>query len=209
MANNVSSKGFFPHEYKGGGSWDGKVSMYYIASGDNTATFVGDIVKMSDSSAAASTADMAYGCPLVVQAAAGASTDIHVGCLVSVNQHLGVSSANLNMNRIHRPASVGMYVYVADAPSLVMVGQSDDDTETGTQDHVGANADIIVAAGSTTTGISGMEIDTTTVETTATLPLKIVGVVLSPDNNIANGKLKYKCMINAGPYKAGTLGMDD
>jgi hypothetical protein len=194
---------------KNGAGWNGAVSMYYIASGDGTATFVGDIVKMSDSSAAASTADLGYGRPLVVQAAAGASTDIHVGCLVSVNQHLGVSNANLNLNRIHRPASVGMYVYVADSNGLVMVGQSDDDTETGDTDYVGANADIIVAAGSTTTGISGMEIDSTTVETTATLPLKIVGVVLAVDNVITNTKLKFECMINAGPYKAGTLGMDD
>ena len=212
MTVNVERKGFDPIGYRNASSWNGQCNMYYIGSGDATATFVGDLLKATDSVTVAADSDLAYGKPLVVQAAAGATTNIHVGVAVSFNQHLGVSVANMVLSRIHRPASVGMYVLVADDPNTVFSLQSDDDTETATVDYVGANGDIIVAAGSTTTGRSGMELDISTVETTATLPIKVVGIVNSNNNAFIAAQdtnVKFKVMLNASIRNFGTLGQDD
>ena len=58
------------------------------------------------------------------------------------------------------------------APSPLFVIQTD---ATGiTLADIGANADIVVGSGSTTTGFSASYLDTTTINTTNTLPLKIV-----------------------------------
>lgn len=212
MTVNVERKGFDPIGYRNASSWNGQCNMYFIASGNATATFVGDLLIAADSVTVAADADMAYACPLVVQAAAGASTDINVGVAVSFNQHLGVSQANMVLTRLHRPVSVGMYVLVADDPNTVFSLQSDDVAESATVDYIGANGDIIVAAGSTVTGRSGMELDISTVETTATLPIKVIGIVNSNANAFIAAQdtnVKFKVMLNASVRNAGTLGQDD
>lgn len=205
---NVSRKGFDRIQHKGASAASGSVGMYYIPSGDNVACFIGDMMKMSDSAAAASTGDLAMGLPKVVQAAASSSTDIHVGVLAAVNQHLGVSIANTVLSRRHRPASVGMYVMIYDDPEEVFSIQCDDAVTAGLT-FVGSNADFVVGTGNATTGRSASLLDLVSATTTATLPLKIVGVVNSPDNSFQAGDLnmKYRVVVNTHARKGGTLGM--
>jgi hypothetical protein len=52
---------------------------------------------------------------------------------------------------------------------------------------IGQNVDIINGGGSTTTGLSGMEIDSSTHATTNTLPLRLLGLVDRPDNEYVSG----------------------
>ena len=47
---------------------------------------------------------------------------------------------------------------------------------------VGLNADFIVGSGNATTGMSGVQLDTSTKNTTATLSLKIIGIDDRPSN---------------------------
>ena len=208
MATNVSRKGFDRIQYKDAASASGSVGMYYIPSGDSTACFIGDMMKMVDSAAGATTGDLAMGLPKVVQAAASSSTDIHIGVLAAVNQHLGVSISNTVLSRKHRPASVGMYVMIYDDPSEVFSIQCDDAATAGVT-FIGSNADFVVGTGNTTTGRSASLLDLVSATTTATLPLKIIGVVNSPDNSFQAGDLnmKYRVVINTHVRNTGTLGM--
>lgn len=155
-----------------------RTNEYYIPSSDNTAVFVGDLVKLGGS------ADHATGVATVIQAAAGSSTCIHVGVVTAVNQVKGVSVSDYNPNRVHRPASVGMYVSVDDHPLSEYEIQMDNDSEVGMPDMVGCKADILVAAGSATTGKSGMSLDTSSATTTGTLPLLITGLIDRADTEI-------------------------
>ena len=50
------------------------------------------------------------------------------------------------------------------------------------QANIGKNADIVGTTGSTVNGISGMELDSSTIAKTAALNLKVVGLSASPDN---------------------------
>jgi hypothetical protein len=67
-----------------------------------------------------------------------------------------------------------------------MVGQEDGDTTPLTLAGIGSNVDIINPGADATTGNSLMEIDSTTVATTATLPLRLLGLHTVPGNELAS-----------------------
>lgn len=181
MANLDRVNGFRPVKHKTGAPYNGQTSLYFIPSSDSTAVFVGDMVKLAGS---AST----DGYPTVAQAAAG---DAIIGCVTG----FVVDPTNLNTPQ-YRAASTNRYVRVADARDLIFECQADDVGSTIAAADVGLNAELTVAAGSTTTGASGMELDSSTKATTATLALKIVGVVNRPDNELGSANQKVLVTIN-------------
>lgn len=68
---------------------------------------------------------------------------------------------------------------VIDDPAQLFLIQADEDI---VQADIGKNADVIGTGGSTTTGVSTMELDSSTVANTAALNLKIVGLFDVPGN---------------------------
>lgn len=68
---------------------------------------------------------------------------------------------------------------VLDDPNQLFTIQSDEDI---VQADIGKNADVVVGSGNTTTGVSAMELDSSTVANTAALNLKIVGFYPLPGN---------------------------
>lgn len=72
---------------------------------------------------------------------------------------------------------------VATAPDLVMIAQEDGDTTPLTLAAVGANVDII-NAGAVSNSV--MEIDSTSVAATATLPLRLLGLHNTAENELAS-----------------------
>jgi hypothetical protein len=68
---------------------------------------------------------------------------------------------------------------VIDDPSQLFLVQADDDI---VQADIGKNADVTGTGGSTTNGVSAMELDSSTVANTAALNLKIVGLWNTPGN---------------------------
>lgn len=75
------------------------------------------------------------------------------------------------------------YAYVVDDPDVVMQAQADGSVA---QTALGANIGFTAAAGSTTTGNATTALDTATLNTTATLPLRIVGFVDGPDSTVGD-----------------------
>ena len=73
--------------------------------------------------------------------------------------------------------------HIIDDPNQLFLIQADEDIETA---DIGKNADIVVGSGSTTTGLSVNELDSSTIATTAALNLKIVGLYDSPNNAFGN-----------------------
>jgi hypothetical protein len=68
---------------------------------------------------------------------------------------------------------------VIDDPNQLFIIQVD---ESVAQTQVGMNADVVGTGGSTTTGVSTMELDSSTIDKTAALNLKIVGLWDVPGN---------------------------
>jgi hypothetical protein len=179
MANVNKVNGFRPLRYLNGTPYNGAFTRYVIPASDPTAVFVGDLVKMDGAN------DSATGLRTVVQSAAGNTS---VGVVVGFEP----DPADLNTPQ-YRRASTKRIVYVCDDPNVLLVAQEDGDTDPLETTDMGQNVDIIVGAGSTVTGASGMQIDSTTHATTATLPFKLMEFVATPDNEnvLASGGQAY------------------
>jgi len=70
---------------------------------------------------------------------------------------------------------------VLDDPSQMFIIQNDG---TSAVANYGKNADIVVGTGNATTGLSANELDTSTINTTAALNLKIIGLWDVPNNAV-------------------------
>lgn len=204
MASNVSIvNGFKPVSYLNGSAWDDKTNKYLVASSDATALYVGDLVKLTGAS------DSNRGMRVVTQAAAGSSTNIHVGVVVGFDPVDGpIAPGSENLYRQYRPASTAMYALVCDDPNVVFEIQENSSGGTPlASTNASKNADIVVGSGSNTTGKSGMQLDTSTVATTNTLPLKILGFVNRPDNALGSANQKVLVQINSHVGKGAVVGV--
>jgi len=169
MANKDMPNGAVPCDQHGG-YHIGSMNLYYINSSYATALAVGDFVKLSG------TAD-GDGVPEIERAAA-TDTDI-VGVIVGFKPRSG------NLDNTYSPASTEDYAFVADHPDQLFSIQEDSVGGNIAVTAVGNNADIVVAAVDTTTGLSNMELDSSDVKT-ATAQLRILRLDPAVDNEIGD-----------------------
>lgn len=193
MANVSRINGFRPFGHMDGSPFSGKVSKYAVSAGYGTSLFVGDLVILNGS------AD-ADGVPQVHQAAANGVT---IGPIVWMEPNPD------NLAQPYRPANTARYVYVADEPNLVCEAQEDAVGGAISLADIGLNVNFIVGTGSTVTGQSAMQVDSNTVNTTNTLPLRLMGFVQRPDNEVGSANAKMLVSFNTHQYKAttGTTGV--
>ena len=199
MANADRPNGLRPVGTGLGAPWNGKVNMYVIESGDATATFIGDLVKLAGTSGEAGETSYGLdleGMPEVVQSAAG---DKSVGVVV------GFLPNQDNLTQKHRPASTRRVALVSDDPNTIYEIQEVSGGTALTSAAVGLNANVVVGAGNATTGLSGMELDNATEATTAGLNLQILGLVKRVDNNIGE-HAKWLVRINDHEFQVGQTG---
>lgn len=193
MANVSSPAGLVPVRYASGAPYNGACNRYYVPSTDSTALYVGDPVILAGS------AD-ADGVPTVTIATAASAGRIS-GVVVGV-----INSPTVTTR--YRPASVNTYVLVADDPHLLFEIEEDAVGGALAAVDVGLNADLIAAAGSTVTGLSGWSLDTSTKATTATLQLRIEGFAQRADNIIgANAKVLVRINLPTQTGAAGSTGV--
>lgn len=171
MANSDTPFGLKPAKYLSGAPYNGACNIYGTASGDGTLIGIGDPVTYAGTTT--TTADgRIY--PDVKRAATG---EIIVGVMV------GVVPTNRD-STIYRAASTATLIKVADDPNLVFEIQEVSGGTALTAADIGLNADFVVAAASTTTGMSGVELNNGTEAATNTLDLLITGFVNRADNAI-------------------------
>jgi hypothetical protein len=170
MANSDTPFGLRPVRYLSGGPYNGPGNIYSTAAGDATAVFLGDPVIISGT---AQTIDgVVY--QDVDQAATG---DVVVGVVTEV---LFVTRDST----VYRAASTQRLLRVCDDPNVLFEIQEVSGGTALVANAIGLNCDFVVAAGSTTTGFSGVELNNATEATTNTLDLHIWGFVNRPDNAV-------------------------
>ena len=158
-----------------------ELEMCFIPASDGTATFVGDPIKTAGS------AGRIVGCPYAKTVAQCAATNPIYGVVMGFLPHM--VSSGMDLGKRHRPASTAMYCLVKPANHLDEYRiQCDDEGSTLADVDIGLNADFIVGSGNATTGMSAVELDTSTKNTTATLSLKIINVVDRPDNLLGSAQ---------------------
>ncbi len=174
------------------GPTTGNLETFSVLSSDATALFVGDIVK------SAGTAD-ANGVQAVTRLTA--NNELPVGVITGFVPDY----SNLNSPQGYRAASTARMAFLAVDPALVFEVQA---TAATVLADIGLNVGVTFTAGSATTGLSGMVADMSTKATTATLPLKIVGVVQRPDQDMADSaNWKLLVTLNTNNFGGNTAGV--
>ena len=184
MSTTARPYGLVPVKKLGGQPYNNSFSQYKIASAYATNIFKGDLVRLL-------TADG------TVVKDTGTTTATPIGVFV------GCSYTDPNLNylvfRDRWPASTvatDAKAFVVDDPDMIFKIQGDGIGTIYGQQSLGTNAALVQGAGSTTTGISGVSLDSSSVATTATLPLKIIGVDPGPTNALADTYVDFWVMIN-------------
>ena len=169
-----------PVKHLTGAPYNGQVNRYMISASDTQITNVGDFVQLSDNDALVDTAGFGV-YPAVERIGSGTAVPI-VGVIVGFE----ADYSNLNTPN-YRAASTRRVALVADATDLIFAAPQDGAGGVVAAAAVGNNVAInLGTAGSSGAYASGMSVDSSTVALTATLPLQIVGVLASPDNDVTS-----------------------
>ena len=193
MANVDRPNGFRPVGTLSGAAWNGQYRKFYT----DTNAFLGDIV-IQDAVAIASGNGAYQG----VTRATSATATLAIGVVV------GWEADPAALDRLYHAGSAVYAVYVCVDPNVIYECQ-DDGAAPAVLD-VGLNYDIVVGAGSTTTGVSNMELEGGTAgAVTAATPLKLIGIVDRPDNEPASAWSKCLVTLNTHVFNAdvGSLGV--
>jgi len=162
MANADTPNGLRPFKNMDGTPYNGATMKCSILAANTVATFVGDLVVFEGSASV-------EGYPSVAQGAA-ASTSF-AGVVTSFDHDPN------DLSLVYRKASTLRNCNVALASNVIFVIQADGALLIT---DVGDKVDVIVAAGSTVTGLSAMELKSSDIGTGANL--LILGIDERPDN---------------------------
>jgi hypothetical protein len=182
------------------------LGVYYIPSTDDSVIYTGDPVVLTG------TADSTGRYPTVDILVDDTSSQKIVGVAMGFSTVPEISADPSNLLRSYRPASTAMYVFVADDPDTVFECQED-----GTMGvaGVGSNFNLLLGTGSTVTGRSGVEIDSSDAAVTQTLGVKVLRAVNADDNDATLANARWEILINTHAYRnnfdgtnfAGSLGV--
>lgn len=206
MANKDASFGLRPIKHKSGAPYNGSVNPYYIPSTYATALFVGDpVVKTGTSNTA------------VVSVGGGGK--FQIGTLPEINKATA-GDGNLitgvivafcplptNLALQYNTASTERVALVCDDPDVVFEIQADGAIAVT---QVGLNANLIFTnAGSTVTGLSGVELDTSSdaPDADASNQLTIQRVVNREGVEAASAWTVVEVKINQHTEASGALGI--
>jgi len=163
-------------------------TKYKITSGAN-AMFTGDIVKQANDGS-------------VVQGTAGAAArGVFMGCFYT---DPSTSKPRFNNTFPNGTVASDAIAFVADDPDQLFIVQQDSVAAEIVAADLNLNADLIVGTGSTTTGLSGMEIDSSSKNTTADLNVKLIDFYDVPSNDATASHSILVVKINNHEMAAGT-----
>ena len=143
-------------------------TKYSIADNQGTAIFTGDPIKYKNDGT------------VEVATAGDASCGVFMGCFYTD------PTTSKPTFRNHFPASLSpgdAIAFVADDPDQLFIAQQDSDGSNLVAADLNLNADLVFGTGSTTTGMSGVEIDSSTKNTTAALQVRLIDFYDTPSND--------------------------
>lgn len=177
---------------KRGESWAGTERAVVFSAGDATAAFIGSMVKFTGTSEVID--GKAYSVVTVASPA-----DTRLAGAVTRFQY------DPDGYKKYRTASTQRIAYIPQDRDVLYSVQEDADTTPLTLGAAEANIDFTAESGDTVTGMSTMELDSTTVNTTSALPLRIVELEAIEGNVIGSNNPQWVVQINQDAYsdKAG------
>lgn len=203
MTTNTDTPfGLRPVRYRDGSPYNGAVNPYFINSSYNTALFIGDpVIKVAGGSNTAAVGPYPIGTLPEIQRATAGDGNAITGVIV------GFAPLPTNLGLQYNTASTERVAFVCDDPNVMFEIQADGAIAAAT---VGLNANLIYThSGSTVTGRSGAELDTTSdgPDADASNQLTILRVVNRADNYAATSFTKVLVSINQHTELTGAIGI--
>ena len=196
MANISAAFGMRPVRHLDGSPWNGRVTQYAVLAANASAIYVGDPVIAAGDSGAAGVVTYGQDIEGMRAVSVAAAGDTLLGVVV------GFSPLQTNLETLHRAASTARIAYVCDAPDVIFEIQEDSVGNNITATMVGLNTDIVYTAGSTLTGRSAVELDSSGTGT-ATAQLRILGLSKHRGNELG-ADANYDVIINEHEFKQET-----
>jgi hypothetical protein len=212
MPNADTPFGLKPVRHMLGLPLNGAVKPYYIPASYGTALFIGDpVVKTGTANTAVVKAPGigSFGVGTLPEINKTAAGDVDGNTKRITGVIVGFSADPNNLGRIYNPASTERIAYVCDDPFTVFEIQADGAIPATS---IGLNAVLIYThAGSTVTGLSGAELDTTSdaPAADASNQLIILRAVNREDNDTTITHAKVEVMINAHTEAPGYTAAGD
>lgn len=202
MANTNSPSGLSPVRSGDGNVWNQQATLYWIKSDDTSQYNIGDLVKLAEGIDVGGTTGLGVTwAPKISKAAAGDAT---VGVLVGVmTDPNALQTINIPGTKTHDYA-----VMVVDDPGTVFE-MTDDGITTGNlvTTAVGQNCNFTVTNPTAPSPVSATVILSSSIATTTTLPLKIIGVK-QIENQTIGAYTRWLVRINNHQFVGtGTVGV--
>ena len=198
MANVSRIRGLKPVKNGDGTPWVGSVERFTALS-SGSSIFIGDMVSFP----ATKVAD-ADGNPVIVPV-----IDMVSGPVLGVCVGVGFNPNNLNIDGSFKASATTLnrYIYVDVNPRTVYEIQADSAMDFA---DVGYYATAVSTnTGSVTTGLSGVELDASSIIAASTSTdrlLRIVGFSTAADNEVSNASPKVLVMLNTAQHQRGLTG---
>ena len=204
MANTNNPFGLKPVRRRGGATYHVEIVPVYVPSSYATALYIGDpVVKTGTSNTAAVTVPD--------------GGRFEIGTLAEVNKFtagagnaisgviVGFAPNPSALDKVYGPASTERVAYVCCDPDMVYEVQA---SGAFAATDVANNADLTAAtAGSTVTGLSGVQLDSANIGTGATKQVKILRAVNREGNECGSNYCKVEVLINYTTELVGTAGI--
>lgn len=199
MANENRPFGLRPVQYLNGSPWNGQARIYSIASDYNTALYIGDPVISSG------TSDDNGISGIALAAESGAIR----GVIVGIGRYKDLMANPGNLDRTYYPANGDgvakpWYAMVVDDPNVIFEIQEESNGTAIAAAQIGLNTVLQLAAGNGyVSGWTLSSVTTATPATTATLQVRLLGLVQRPGNAFG-AYAKHLIKINVHELGTGT-----
>jgi len=189
MANIDSAFGLIPVAHVGQTDNNGGQTQYSIGDTQTTAIFTGDPVKYkSDGTVEVATA----GDPVV---------GVFGGCFYT-DPTTSKPTWSPYFPAALAPGDAKAFIW--DNPMQTFIVQQDSVVSNLLAANLNENANLIFNAGNTTTGVSGVEIDSSSADVTAALQVRLIDFYATPSNNTTANNSVFVVKINNHKLMAGT-----
>lgn len=186
MANTNRAFGFRPVGYVGGAKWNGEQTLYAFSASNSTGpAYNGDMVQYDDTNRTLALTDVYYpACPLVKPVVAAVTTTAFRGVIagfVPEPEYNNTVTASLGL--MYRADDTKRYVWVVDNPLVIFEAQEDgNDYVTAADNSINKTGDVAYTAGSTITGVSGAQLDSSDFQAAAVRPWRALRYTPRVDN---------------------------
>ena len=189
MANIDSAFGLIPVAHVGQTDNNGGQTQYSIGDTQSTAIFTGDPVKYkSDGTVEVATA----GDPVV---------GVFGGCFYT-DPTTSKPTWSPYFPAALAPGDAKAFIW--DNPMQTFIVQQDSVVSNLLAANLNENANLIFNAGNTTTGVSGVEIDSSSADVTAALQVRLIDFYATPSNNTTANNSVFVVKINNHKLMGGT-----